>query len=352
MVARCSVKAVIVPMRDSGPSVLQRKAGAGRAEPAFGVVSPARALRLALSKAAQDVLRAPLAALQIAETRMVLAEIATAVPEEAMAVLLHGPGPARGLVVLDGDVLAAVLQALTLGRISDQPPEARLPTATDAMLARRFLTVFLQALAAALAGHSAASWATGFTPRERVEDLRRLPHLLKDVAYRLMSLEVEIAGGLRQGRMWLLLPWDGTSEREDARVSLETEGPDWSAALEGLVMDSPAALDAVLFRVQMTLSEVAALRPGSLLAMPLRVLAEVSLEAGSGEQVAQARLGQVEGNRAVRLSAVETAPLRRDPGGRDFRSAREAGSGGSPAQASPGSTALRVVRGVVPGRDP
>ncbi|WP_168184033.1 FliM/FliN family flagellar motor switch protein [Pseudoruegeria sp. SK021] len=290
-------------MQDPSLSILRRKVGAGRAEPEFGMVSPAKALRLGVSKAAQDVLRTPMAVDGVDEERATLQSMAAMFPDRALNVLLHGPGDARGVLSLDQACLASVLQALTLGRFSDGPVQDRPPTSTDAMLTRRFVAVLLQAFGAALAGRPDAAWATGFGPRDRIDDLRRLPHLLADVSFRLFSITIDIGSGLRNGRICLALPADGNGVADTPQQDVDARA-DWSGRIERKVLDSPANLDVILGRVVLTLSDVAALRPDDVLTLPARCVGELSLETDAGEPVGFARLGQLDGSRAVCLTGL------------------------------------------------
>jgi len=299
-------------MTQHQPTVLQRKAGAGRPAPDHGVVTAATALRLAVSKAGQDVLRTRLDAGEVGESRLTLGAMAAELPARGLHVLLRGSGGAAGLVALDASLLTAVLQAQTAGRVTDAPVAERAPTQTDAILARRFLAVLLDSFGARLAGRPAAIWAAGFQPRERVADAARLPHLLADTAYRALETEVDIAGGLRRGRLLVILPRAGAEEATLPPAPGEGAPPDttrtaWREALAGRVLDSPAALEAVLCRIEIPLSEIAGLAPDRVLPIPARALGEVALEAVDGRVAATGRLGQTKGSRAVKILRAGSA---------------------------------------------
>lgn len=343
------------PMQESVHSVLRRKAGIGRPEPEYGMVSPAKALRLGISKAAQDVLRAPMAAGEIAESRVSLQTMAKVLPDGALCVLLHGPGNARGVVALDRNTVASMLQALTLGRFSEAPIPDRPSTSTDAMLARRFLAELLTVFAASLAGHSAAGWATGFTPRDRIDDLRGLPHLLRDVSYRMFAITVDIGAGLRSGQICVLLPTEGAAGTNGIPAPGLVEPPDWSGRMERMILDSPARLDAVLCRLRLTLSDVAAMQPGDTLRLPARVLYEISLEGASGEQAGTARIGQVDGARAVMLTGVsdlegslQPEPQMTGGPGRSGVDVTQPSSAGAPHAKTPVPTITQLTAPVAP----
>lgn len=286
-------------MSETNPSTLKRLAGAGRPPPDHGVVSTASALRLAVSKAAQDVARAALAGGEVHDLRVTLGAMAQVLPEGGLCVLLQGPGRARGLLTLDQSLLSALVQALTTGRITGAEAPRRPPTQTDAILVRRFLTVLLETLAKRLAGHGAAQWATGFQPRDRVADPGRLPHLLLDVVYQGLSIEVDIADGLRQGVLCLILPETVDLSDHDAPDTLARQA--FTEAIGRKIRNAPAELEAVLHCLRMSLAEVSALKPNMLLTLPRTALGEVTLVGCDGTRAGVARLGQSGGFRAVKL---------------------------------------------------
>lgn len=322
---------------------MQRKAGADRPEPDHGRVSPAGALRLAVSRAAQEVLKVPLRAGDVAETRLTLASMAEALPPSGLWVMLRGPGTAAGLVTLDTSLLSAVLQALTAGRVSGSGASDRAPTQTDAILARRFLTVLVETFAARLEGSPAARWAAGFQPRDRVSDPARLPHLMADAVYRGMSVGIDIAG-LRPGALGLILPHDPPG---DGRQVADIEaGPDprvaeWQSALADKVMDSPVPIEAVLHRLELPLADLSRLRPDMLLPLPAQAITAVSLEGADGRRTGTGRLGRSEGHRAVKILALPQ--LREDDVAADPRAGRAgplAAHGLPGGMAAPGAAGL------------
>lgn len=284
----------------------------GRPAPEFGEVSPAKALRLALAKAGQEVLSQVVDGSGIEERRVTLPKIPDVVSKDGLTIIMDGPGGGRGLVSLDRISVAAITEGLTTGRISSEPPSDRRPSVVDALLCQRFLVTVMTVFAAKLVGHPGAGWATGFIPEDSIDDLRRLPILLDDEPYRVLTIETDFAGGARIGQMSLVLPWDGrhavpgkTSKAEPAK---DAEA-NWSETLEQAVMPTEAVLEAVLYRMKLTLSDVSAFKVGSLIPIPRRAVAQVSLEDSDGDQVSVVRLGQSQGWRAVRF---ETAALRND----------------------------------------
>ena len=93
----------------------------------------------------------------------------------------------------------------------------------------------------------------------------------------------------------------------------ETEAPqaappapvDWDQVFQENVADAPACLEALLHRVPISLATAQSLQVGTILPLPGCTVNSVRLLSPDGQVVAQAKLGQIDGYRAVRL---ETAP--------------------------------------------
>lgn len=284
----------------------------GRPAPEYGEVSPAKALRLALAKAGQSVLGQVVDGSGIEELRVSLDKLAEVLPMGGLSVMLHGPSEARGLLCLDRTMVATITEGLTTGKIAETAVAERAPTQIDALLCQRFLVTLLTVFAARLVGHSAAEWATGFVPEDPVDDLRRLPILMDDELYRVLSVSTDFAGGRRTGQMTLVLPVDGrmnTAQKPEEIADLDAATDDWTKAMEQALLPAEVELEAVLYRIVLPLSKVSALEPGMSIPIPRRAVAEVVLEDGNAERVCIVRLGQSQGFRAIR---VEQAPLRND----------------------------------------
>lgn len=292
-------------MNDLSPSVLRRMAGAGRAEAAIGPMTLPRAAGLALSRAAQDVLRVPLSLSEAAHSDVPLDAVAELLPEGALLVLVHGQGGARGLMALDRSLLSAILQAQTTGRVTGATVAERNPTQTDAVLTRRFLSIFLDSLALRLEGQRYASWARSYSPRDRVADAKRLPHVLADGVYGTLRLTVDIAQGVRQGQLVLCLPSRGAPGVADDMAS--SEGRVWGEAIASRVLDSQAELDAVLMRIKLPLSQVSRLAVGDVISFGAATLTRLRLEGAGGSQIGSARLGRANGMRAIKVVLADAA---------------------------------------------
>ena len=289
-------------MSDISATALRRMIGMARHAPAHGSVRVEDALRLAVSRAGQDAGRMALAGGAIRTDSAPVSGLGPLLPKDGLWVVLQGPQRLNGVVGIDASLLAGLLEALTTGRFGGAAAPTRVATQTDAVLLRRFLTVLVDTLARRLDGQPAAAWAAGYHPRDRVADAARLPHLLPDMPYRVLSCDVDMAEGLGTGLLVLALP-EPTPVAQAANPRA-TERAAFTAALARVVADAPAELEAVLFRMTLPLDTVVGLAPDMVLPIPRHAIREVALEGCDGRVAAMAQLGQSRGVWAVRLVSI------------------------------------------------
>ncbi|MGR3585653.1 MAG: FliM/FliN family flagellar motor C-terminal domain-containing protein, partial [Pseudooceanicola nanhaiensis] len=118
-------------------------------------------------------------------------------------------------------------------------------------------------------------------------------------------MRLDVAGA-RDGEVTLALPLREAAPQPSADEGAEGEAPA-SVPLSPVVMAARARLDAELHRFSLPLAEVGRLKPGDLLEVPRSALSDTILEAGPRHRIAAARLGQLNGFRAVRLTPAEGA---------------------------------------------
>lgn len=298
-------------------TVLRRKAEAGRARPDDFAMSPPKALKQALAKAAQDLMDMPLRVPELSEMRVSLAELPESLEDRALLALLDGPGDSMGLVAFSPVVLAGLIEVQTMGRLGASQVLPRKPTRTDAAMVAEFVDHVLSEVEALLAEEADITWAGGYRYASWLEDPRPLGLILEETNYRLFRITTELgAAGTRRGGVMLALPAQGRGpgprrqgvpggDAEASAESVEAElARDWAARIERTVMRSEVQVEAVLHRFSLPIREVMGLRPGMVLPVPMDGLERLSIEGVDGCAVAQGRLGQAIGYRAVRLTVV------------------------------------------------
>lgn len=257
-------------------------------------LTPARALRIAMTRAAERAVALPLAVLGVSEDEGPLDDLLSRLEEGLMLLALHEGEEPVGLIALDAEARAAVIEVQALGRVSPSAPDAREITAADAALARPLLAAFLTEAETATAGTALGGWLRSPRLAARLPGPREATMLLPDGRYRVVRLSLDLGVGERQGLVLLMVRLPGQTR---AATSVEA-GPVPTVAPQ--VLSAQATLDAVLHRLSLPLSEAESLRVGQILALPGITVASVRLE-GGGVDLGSARLGQVAGMRAIRI---------------------------------------------------
>ena len=297
--------------------VIRRKIDRARPPLAEGAPGADRGWRLALARAARDAMGLDLDFRSLTIARRSLAEILELVPDRALLALLDGPGGGLGVIMLAPTVTATFIEKQTLGRLAAQPPGPRKASRIDAAMVAGVVDRALQGLDEVLVDEADLSWAGGFRYASYLEDARPLALMLEEAEYRVLSAEVALGGGGREGAVILVLPAEGRGETPAVPTDEAAgEAPQFAAALSAQVMQADCRLDAVIGRLVLPLRQIMALSVGETLLLPLAALDAVTLETPDGRPVAAARLGQHRGMRALKLGEtaagrpVLTVPLR------------------------------------------
>ncbi len=294
-------------MAEAGQGILRRKVATARAAAAEGGPGADRCWRLALARAARDLLKTTLDFHSMTLDRRSLAEIVELPPERSLIAVLDGPKEGLGVIMLSPAVLAGFIEAQTIGKVKATDLTLRKPTRTDAAMVAGVIDAALRGLEIALADEADLVWAGGFRYASFLSDPRPLGLLLEDTVFKVLRAEVDLAGGARHGEIVLAMPAEGRGMMPASKAA-PGEQPDhghlFVQALSERVNGANCRLEAVLARLTLPLSEVMGLSEGAVLALPQAGLERISLEGFDGRLVAEARLGQNRGMRAVRLNEV------------------------------------------------
>jgi flagellar motor switch protein FliM len=294
--------------------IIRKKVAAGRSNQPEGGPGADRAWRLALARAANDILALPLEVARLSVNRRSLAEFLELAPERALIAVLEGPAEGLGILMLSPPVLSAMIEMQTIGRVSSSAPPVRKPTRTDASMVADMIDQALQELESGLESDPDLIWAGGFHYASFLDDPRPLGLLLEEEHYRVIQAELRLGNGAKSGAVMLALPAEGRG-RAPKPAPTATPAPVaaalFSKALSDQVMRTEADIAAVLHRFTVPLSFVMALKTGDLVPLSTAALDRIVLEGLDGRPLASGRLGQNRGMRAVRLAphaAAETAP--------------------------------------------
>ena len=292
-------------MADGGTSVLRRRIAAQAAAGPSGGSAADRSWRLALARAARDAmtLRLDVAALQ--SRTLSLSELLDLPPARALIAVLDGPEEGIGLLVLSPDVLAGMVEVQTMGRVTAQAPLPRKPSRTDAAMVAGFVDQALEDLEMALAAEADLIWTGGFRYASFMDDPRPLGLMLEDASYRTLVAEVRLEDGAKTGQIILALPAHGRGHLPHGvpLADLDVAGS-FADALGAQLAQASCALDVVVGRISLTLEALMALGVEDVLPLARAGLDRVSIEGTNGARVAEGRLGQSRGQRAVMLTVI------------------------------------------------
>ncbi len=288
--------------------VIRRKIDRARPALADGAPGADRGWRLALARATRDAMGLDLDFRRLTIARQSLAEILETVPDRALLALLDGPSAGLGVIMLAPAVTSALIEMQTLGRLSSQTPAPRRPSRIDAAMVAGVIDRALAGLDETLADEADLTWAGGFRYASWLEDARPLGLMLEDEGYRVLSADVALGNGGREGQVILVLPAEGRGMRPALSAEhAEPTVPQFSVALQAQVLQADCRLDAVVGRLTLPLRQIMSLAVGESLTLPSAALDAISLETVEGRRVALARLGQHRGMRALKLSDAVTA---------------------------------------------
>lgn len=274
-------------------------------------VTTSRAVRLALTKAANDTVGLALTVSSVAVETMPLDEMVVALDDGLMLVELTRDGKLMGLAGFDMQLRAAILEMQTMGMLVDQEPDDRAPTGTDKTLCDPLLNALIHALPEAFCGTAFEGWMDDIVTGAMILSPRLAGLALDDGIFRILRMAVDLGVGDRSATVLMALPVNAPTIVPPVAAAPKV---DWSAAFTANVETAPATLDAQLWRFKMPLGQTRDLAIGQILPLPGCTVNSVRLVSADGQVVAHAKLGQIGGMRALRIEN-QTAPVLTEFGG-------------------------------------
>ncbi len=284
---------------DATETVLQRKAHAQRRALGGGAWSLPRALGRALSIAADALWGLTLVARTTDDETLSAERAASRIGGDRLLVILeHDSGP-RGLVAFDREILTGLIDVQTLGRVTRFPSDARAYTPTDAAMTAPLVDAALPRFASMLSAQPDMAHLQNYRFGALVEDAQAASLALDAETYHLTALDVSLAQDMRSGRVLFLFP-------EPPRAT-DTGKAALPGRHEAVLKLAPVRMQAVLARIHISLDRAQGLRPGDVLPISSRAASSASLVLSGGHVVARGKLGQMNGFRAIRVGAGDTA---------------------------------------------
>jgi len=296
----------------SNSNVLRRKLRSDPAGPDDPAVSPAKAARVSLARAADTAFNLAVRVTSIRQNRLDLSEVVDKIDDDwALFPLVHDDGSV-GVMCLEPACVVAFVERQTLGRVNDAGQPSRALTRTDKALAIPFLEVFLRQFDEALEGAPTAYWTQGYHAEDAVATRHLMVLQLDANEFRAFDMQCSLTetGQLMQAQLFLPIK-EKTVKK--ARKSIANKGLKDNGSGLGTQRMRDAALpahvemDAVMCKVLLPLSDLKSLRPGELLKLPQDAARQAHLVDKIGRTSQSVHLGQLHGMRAVRL-AHSSAP--------------------------------------------
>ncbi len=287
---------------ENTPSVLQRKADAGKQEHQARSMTVAKAMRLCVAKAAADLFDLALGAIGIVVERRGKDDTAELLDDDALMALLDGPGGRVGAAVVDPILAGGLIQQQTMARVSAPVGDPRRMTATDAAMVAPLLEEVLKRAAEAVDAPEDCAALQGYSFGALAEEGRIVDMALEAHDYQVIRLTLDMAKGARQGDLTLILPL-GTGPGTGLPVEDEETEADGTteSQMTDVVMHLEAELVMELSRLQFSLSEVSELKEGDVLHLPPGTFPKTRIITRTGKVLGIGTLGQVDGVRALRL---------------------------------------------------
>lgn len=293
-------------------TILRRMTGRETGDVAETPLTLSRAVRLAFTKAANDTIGLIVTVTAMGEELQTLDPMLDGFDDGLMLVGLERDGDLSGLMVLDMQLRAAIIEMQAMGKLIAGKADDRVPTGTDKSMAEPLLNRFLSAMPEATIGTEYDGWTNGVALASKIDSCRAAGLTLDDCEYRVMRLEIDLGVADRTGQLIVALP---LVSEPLAATSVPVEAFDWGTQFQASVAEAPSELEAILHRFDMPLAQARRLEAGHVIPLVGCSVNSVQLVTSEGRKVASAKLGQLGGNRAVRVEAPPVPQMRELGGG-------------------------------------
>lgn len=278
-------------MSDLSP--LRRKLGATRPSDKPAPLTPARMWRRAMVHGLARSIGLDVTVSDAKLSTLLPDKVADLASDGSLCALLDGPS-GYGVAILDLQMVSAMIEQQTLGRVQKRAAEMREITSTDSAMVADPLDRVLAAQET-LAKELSIAVPAGYRFATRVEEMRDITLSLADETHDHIRLGVSFLGVDRTATVDIILP-------RPALVPIANGArPDWSSRLEDRVLGSEVQLTAHLAQLRLTVSDVTSFEPGQILPLSRATLGSVQMIDMKGDVLAEGRLGQSAGRKAVRL---------------------------------------------------
>jgi flagellar motor switch protein FliM len=284
--------------QENGSSVLYRKTQVAREDFDARGMPPSKALRLALSKAADALWGLAVTVSTVEQVKLLQTAIESDDSISGLLMLLDGNNGSRGAAVVDMAFLSALIEVQTMGHVRKSDVQDRPLTRTDAAIVAPLMDEMLRLFDLHMGEATAEYTPAEFRFGDMIEDTRALALAMDKPEYERFRITADLGQGAKTGVLDILLPKAPPAAPE----ALHQPGVGGAAdTLQESAMNAPVALNAVMARISMPLDQVFGLQEGQVLSISRDTISQVQLVGSENHLVASVKLGQLNGWRAVRL---------------------------------------------------
>lgn len=223
----------------------------------------------------------------------------------ALLVVFTTPTGSKGLLVLSALLINALVEVMTGAPDHSVYREKRTPTLIDTALCRNFCQQILAQLPQEMAKQIGANVLPKLTWDRSETQPDRLIYVLGASSLIAYSGQVQFQKGTRGGEISLFLPGDIWLPDRPKTVPPDAN---WAASLNANVGAAPIKMRADLETLEIPLAQALSLKPGDMLPISQASLSGLILTLPSGEKMLRGRLGQVNGKKAISISAGVAGP--------------------------------------------
>ena len=278
-------------------------------------LTASRAIRLALTRAAERSIGMTLSVTSVAEDTLSLDELIETMSNDYLMVALSRDDLACGILACDFHFATATGEVQTTGKVMPRAPAERPLTRVDLSLVSPVCAQLLAELELTTPRTALDGWADNSVLGARFDDVRRIGFDLSDVLYRLIRLNIDVGVPDRGASLMVAMPLQAQALLAKT-VPIPTV--DWAEHFKASVLKAPATLDAVLHRFRMPLHVATNLEVGQVIALPGCTVGSVRMMAPDGQMIARARLGQIAGP-PVAACQIDHIAFQQRVRGHDFR---------------------------------
>ncbi len=261
----------------------------------------ARIWRTVLPRRADEGLGLILSFREFEEIRLPLPGVVERIGENDLALSLHGPDQAVGIAIVDVQLLAGLIEVQTTGVVTSTPLEDRVPTQTDAAMVGHVLDNWLRTFDRAIGKAETEVPLTGFKTGKHLENQRAATLALDEGGFFVLSMGLDLSEGARQARLDLVFPIENLNGNTVVKQQkYEPPASVWTAQAE---------INVIALRRTISLSELERLKEGDEIPLDPDAINNMRLETQNGSFLVRARLGQLNGMRAVRIGAFGANPV-------------------------------------------